>query len=82
MRSRFEFSLYRVAPDDVAGGIDPSLALLGALGWELRGITSDPGGGLVIALQRPLGEELPLPDTPTLAAALDEPLSMPSLSDG
>jgi hypothetical protein len=80
MRQRFEFTLYPIAASDVAGGVDPSLALLGSLGWELRGITSDAAGGLVLALQRPLDEELPLPDAPTLAATLVEPLSVPSLT--
>ncbi len=81
MRGRFEFMLHAISATDVGGGIEPSLALLGALGWELRGITGAPDGGLVIALQRPLDEDLPLPDAPTLAATLDEPLSVPSLSE-
>ena len=81
MRQRFEFSLYPIVAGDVAGGVDPSLALLGSLGWELRGIASDPSGGLVLALQRPLDEELPLPDSATLAATLVEPLSVPVLTE-
>jgi hypothetical protein len=80
MRQRFEFTLFPIAAPEVAGGIDPSLALLGSLGWELRGIASDPAGGLVLALQRPLDEELPLPDAPTLAATLVEPLTVPTLA--
>ena len=81
MRQRFEFSLYPIVAGDVAGGVDPSLALLGSLGWELRGIASDPSGKLVLALQRPLDEELPLPDSATLAATLVEPLSVPVLTE-
>lgn len=82
MRPRFEFTLYPIAAQDVAGGVEPSLALLGSLGWEVRGIASDPAGGLVVALQRPMDEEPPLPDAPTLAATLGEPLSVPTLADG
>jgi hypothetical protein len=77
MRTRFEFSLYPVGPKDVAGGVDPTLALMGAQGWEIRGIAHAPDGGLTFALQRPLGEDLPLPDAPTLAATLEEPLAAP-----
>jgi hypothetical protein len=78
MRTRFEFSLYPIAPPDVAGGIDATLALMGAQGWEIRGIAHAPDGGLTIALQRPLDEQLPLPDAPTLAATLEEPLAAPA----
>jgi hypothetical protein len=77
MRTRFEFNLYPVGPQDVAGGVDPTLALMGAQGWEIRGIAHAPDGGLTFALQRPLGEDLPLPDAPTLAATLEEPLAAP-----
>ncbi len=39
---------------------------------------SEVAGGidLVLALQRPLDEELPLPDGATLAASLEEPLAI------
>jgi hypothetical protein len=77
MRKRFEFSLYPIGPRDVAGGIDPTLALMGAQGWEIRGIAHGPDGALMVALQRPLDEDLPLPDGPTLAASLEEPLVLP-----
>jgi hypothetical protein len=78
MRTRFEFSLYPLGPRDVAGGVDPTLALLGAQGWEIRGIAHTPDGGLTVALQRPLDEDVPLPDAPTLAATLDVPLVAPA----
>ncbi len=77
MRARFEFNLYPISARDVTGGIDPTLALMGSQGWEIRGIARSPDGGLIIALQRPLDEELPLPDAPTLAASLEEPLAAP-----
>jgi hypothetical protein len=77
MRKRFEFNLYLVGPDDLAGGVDPTLALMGAQGWEIRGIAHAPDGGLALALQRPMDEDLPLPDAPTLAATLEEPLAAP-----
>jgi hypothetical protein len=76
MRKRFEFSLQTIAASDVAGGIDPSLALMGAQGWEIRGMSVIGTGDLVLALQRPLDEELPLPDGATLAASLEEPLAI------
>jgi hypothetical protein len=81
MRKRFEFSLYPVPPDDVAGGIDPTLALMGAQGWEICGIAHGPDGGLTFALQRPLDEDIPLPDAPTLAATLEEPLAAPDAEE-
>jgi hypothetical protein len=81
MRKRFEFSFYPIAARDVAGGVDPTLALMGAQGWEIRGIASMPDGGLNIALQRPLDVELPLPDAPTLAASLGEPLAAPDRAE-
>jgi len=77
MRTRFEFSFYPIAPADMDGGVDATLALMGAQGWELRGIAPTPAGGLTLALQRPLDEELPLPDGLTLAATLEEPLTAP-----
>jgi len=81
MRTRFEFNLYLIAPRDVAFGVDPSLALMGAQGWEIRGIAHTPEGGLTVALQRPLDEDLPLPDAPTLAASLEEPLAAPGAQE-
>jgi hypothetical protein len=77
MRKRFEFSLYPVGSADISGGVDPTLALMGAQGWEIRGIAHAPDGGLTFALQRPLDGDLPLPDAPTLAATLEEPLAAP-----
>ena len=62
MRSRFEFTFYTVASGEVAGGVDPTLALMGSQGWEIRGLTAMNDGGLTVALQRPLDEEIPLPD--------------------
>jgi hypothetical protein len=81
MRRRFEFNLYPIAARDVAGGVDPTLALLGSQGWEVRGIAYGPGGEVLVALQRPLDEDLPLPDGPTLAATLEEPLVVPDVAE-
>ncbi len=78
MRARYEFSFHAISSHDADGHGDASLALLGSFGWELRGIAPAAGGGYVVALQRPLDEELPLPDAPTLAATLEEPLAMPT----
>ncbi|GAC1567355.1 MAG: hypothetical protein NVS2B3_05060 [Vulcanimicrobiaceae bacterium] len=54
---------------------------MGSFGWELRGIAQGRDGAFGVALQRPLDEELPLADAPTLAAALEEPLAMPSAAE-
>jgi len=78
MRGRFDFTFHTLAPEParLAEG-DPTLALLGAQGWEIRGVTALPGGEVLVALQRPLDEAPPLADAPSLSAALVEPLSAP-----
>ena len=81
MLPRFEFQFHHVAGADAGGEPDANLALAGSLGWEIRGIASTSDGGFVVALQRPFGEERPLPDAPTLAATLEEPLAAPSRSE-
>ena len=79
MRPRFEFSFHTIAGGDVVSdGVDASLALMGAQGWEIRGVAAI-GGNVIVALQRPLDEEMPLPDGMTLAASLEEPLAVPEL---
>jgi hypothetical protein len=78
MRCRFEFTFHRVTAEGAAiGEVDPTLALLGAQGWELRALATRPDGSMLVALQRPLDEELPLPDATTLSATLVEPLVPP-----
>ncbi len=77
MRHRYEFALHVVADEHVGGAADAQLALLGAQGWEIRGVTSR-GTGVVVALQRPLDEDAPLPDHDSLAEALAEPLAAPT----
>jgi hypothetical protein len=79
MRGRFEFTFHTIAKVDALGGdVDPSLALLGSQGWEIRGITTLSNGSLSVALQRPYDEECPLPDAPALSARLAEPLAVPT----
>jgi hypothetical protein len=51
--------------------------LLGSQGWEIRGVTSTSDGGLLLALQRPLDEDVPLPDARVLSATLEMPLVAP-----
>lgn len=80
MRPRFEFQLHHVADDAANAPTDAHLALAGSLGWEIRGIATAPQGGFVIALQRAAAEDRPLPDAPTLAATLEEPLAAPGRS--
>lgn len=79
MRDRFEFS-FHILDEHAArsGDVDPTLALMGAQGWEIRGIAAAGEGRLSVALQRPLDEETALPEAPVLAATLAEPLAAPS----
>ncbi len=77
MRGRYEFALHAL---DDAAGVDATLALMGAQGWEIRGL-ANVGSRVIVALQRPLDEELPLPDAPTLAATLEEPLAAPTAAE-
>jgi hypothetical protein len=82
MRARYEFTFHATSQADAdRGEIDPTLALLGAQGWEISGIAARSDGGLTIALQRPYDEDVRLPDEPTLSAALAEPLAAPSAEE-
>ncbi|HTD33602.1 MAG TPA: hypothetical protein VK665_08090 [Candidatus Elarobacter sp.] len=78
MRGSFEFTFHTVKADlaALAEG-DPTLALLGAQGWEMRGLATLPDGTVLVGLQRPLDEARPLADAPSLSAALAEPLTAP-----
>jgi hypothetical protein len=79
MRGRFEFSFHTVAAGDAARAeVDPTLALLGAQGWEVRAATALHEGTVMLVLQRPLDEELPLADAETLSSALAVPLAAPT----
>ncbi len=82
MRTRFEFSFHRVSPDDAARAeVDPTLALLGSQGWEIRAAAPRDDGSVLVALQRTLDEEHPLADAASLSSALAEPLVPPSLGE-
>jgi hypothetical protein len=82
MRGLFEFTFHIVKPDAAAlAEGDPTLSFLGAQGWEMRGVTTLLDGSVLVALQRPLDEERPLPDAPSLSAALVEPLAAPSIAE-
>jgi hypothetical protein len=80
MRPRFEFVFHEVAagrdPSD-----DPGLLMLGSQGWEIRGVASRVGDGILVALQRPVDEEHPLPERAALAATLESPLVAPGPGD-
>jgi hypothetical protein len=79
MRARFEFSFHLIDEQSASNGdVDPTLALMGAQGWEIRGIAPAGEGRLSVALQRPIDEETALPHAPVLAATLAEPLVAPS----
>jgi hypothetical protein len=79
MRGRFEFTFHTIADADALDGdVDPSLALLGSQGWEIRGVAALGNGSLSVALQRPYDEETSLPDAPALSARLAEPLVAPT----
>lgn len=75
MRARYEFTFHATDEAPVPS-VDATLALMGSQGWEIRGI-AETHGTFVVALQRPLDEDVPLPDAPTLAASLEEPLTPP-----
>lgn len=80
MAPQFEFSLYTLSGEEAKrGDVSPTLALLGTQGWEMRGLSTLADGSLVIALQRSLAADPPLPDEHTLSAALAEPLAPPVL---
>jgi hypothetical protein len=79
MRGRFEFTFHTITKGDALGGdVDPSLALLGSQGWEIRGVATLSNGSLSVALQRPYDEETALPDAPALSARLAAPLHAPT----
>lgn len=79
MRGTFEFTFHTITANMAAlAEGDPTLSLLGAQGWEIRGVTTLNDGVVLVALQRPLDEVHPLPDAPSLSAALAEPLTAPS----
>jgi len=79
VRGRFEFTFHTIAEADAAGGdVDPTLALLGSQGWEIRGLAALSNGALSVALQRPYDEACSLPDAPALSARLAEPLVAPT----
>lgn len=78
MRGQFEFRFHTIAPGDAAAGeVDPTLALMGTQGWEIRGTATLPDGTLSVALQRRLDADAMLPDAPELSAALSQPLPPP-----
>jgi hypothetical protein len=80
MRGRFEFCFHTLAELSAEiGEVDPTLAMLGTQGWEIRAVAPAAGGGLVVAMQRPLDEEIPLADGPSLAAKMAEPLAAPTI---
>jgi hypothetical protein len=79
MRGRFEFTFHTIAEAEaLTGDVDPTLALLGSQGWEIRGVATLTSGALSVALQRRLDEEISLPDAPALSARLAEPLAAPT----
>ncbi len=76
MRGRFEFHFHHTEAIE-SHHADAKLALLGSQGWEVRGIAPAPAGGFLVALQRPLDEEIPLPESSAIALSLEEPLAPP-----
>jgi hypothetical protein len=82
MPGRFEFTFHTINEADAqTGDVDPSLALLGSQGWEIRGMTTLGNGVVSIALQRAYDEEHALPDAPALSARLAGPLAAPSAEE-
>jgi hypothetical protein len=78
-RGGLEFTFHTVAPESaLLAETDPTLAFLGAQGWEIRGLATLPAGAVLVALQRPIDEPRALPNPSALSAALAEPLVAPS----
>jgi len=82
MRHSYDFTFHTIKADIamLAEG-DATLALLGAQGWEIRGLTTLHDGTVLVALQRRLDDDTGLPPAPEIAAALSEPLTAPVLED-
>lgn len=79
MSGHFEFIFHLIAAEAAAiSDVDPTLALLGTQGWEIRGCSHAPDGTILIALQRAYSEETILPDAPALSARLAKPLAAPT----
>jgi hypothetical protein len=82
MPGHFEFTFHTLNEADAqTGDVDPSLALLGSQGWEIRAMTTLGNGVVSVALQRAYDEEHSLPDAPALSARLAERLAAPSASE-
>jgi len=82
MAAQYDFSMHVLARAAAQlGDVDPTLAMMGAQGWEIRGLTALPDGSVLVALQRARGADAPLPDAPALSAALAEPLTAPSTQE-
>jgi|HubBroStandDraft_1064217.scaffolds.fasta_scaffold1112765_1 hypothetical protein len=82
MAAQYDFSMHVLAQAAAQlGDVDPTLAMMGTQGWEIRGLTALADGSVLVALQRAHGTEAPLPDAPELSAALAEPLSAPSAEE-
>jgi hypothetical protein len=82
MRGSYDFTFHTITPKlaALAEG-DPTLALLGMQGWEIRGITTLIDGTVLVALQRRLEDESALPAAPQISAALSEPLTTSDLTE-
>ena len=79
MRGHLEFTFHTISEADALGGdVDPTLALLGSQGWDIRGVATLKNGALSVALQRSYDDEMSLPDAPALSARLAEPLAAPT----
>jgi hypothetical protein len=82
MPGRFEFTFHTISEADAqSGDVDPTLALLGSQGWEIRAMTTLGSGLVSVALQRAYDEEHSLPDAPALSARLAERLAAPSAEE-
>jgi len=79
MAAQYDFSMHVLGQAAAQlGDIDPTLALMGTQGWEIRGLATLADGSVLVALQRARGSDASLPDAPALSAALAEPLTAPS----
>lgn len=82
MAAQYDFSMHVLSRAAAQlGDVDPTLALMGTQGWEIRGLTTLTDGSVLVALQRARSTEAALPDAPVLSAALAEPLTAPSAKE-
>jgi hypothetical protein len=57
MRTKYEFRFHRADPHTLVDGVDTELDLCGMQGYAIAGVTLSPSGDVIIAMQRPVGDD-------------------------